>query len=291
MNRRFLPLIIGSLLLPLGCGGDATDPFPTLVATTTSLPNGAPSVAYSETLTATGGDGSYTWSLTVGSLPTGLSLNTSTGDITGTPTGSSSTFTVQVASGDSQTATQPLTILINATLTVTTSSLSNGATTVAYSETLAATGGDGNYTWSVTVGSLPPGLSLDMSTGTISGTPTGASGTFTVQVASGDGQTAQQALSITVITGGGPPVLTTSVNVVDFDFDPPDIQVTGGATVTWTWTGAIGHNVTFASGTVSAPSATQAAGTFQVTMPTATGTYDYQCTIHPTLMNGTVTVQ
>ena len=282
MNRRILPLIIGSLLLPLGCGGGPTGPFATLVATTPSLPNAAPTVAYSETLTATGGDGSYTWSLTVGSLPTGLSLNTSTGDITGTPTGSSTTFTVQVASGDGQTATQQLSISVNATLTVTTTSLSSAVLMIAYSETLTAAGGAGNYTWSVTVGSLPMGLSLDMSTGTISGTPMGASGTFTVQVTSGDGQTAQQALSITV------GVATTSVNVVDFAFDPPDILVTAGATVTWTWTGNVGHNVTFASGAIT--SVTQVTGTFQAAMPTATGVYTYQCTIHPTLMNGSVTV-
>ena len=198
-GRRVL-LLASLLFSPLGCSrDDPTNPFATLVATTTSLPNAAPTVAYSETLTASGGDGGYMWSLTVGSLPTGLSLNTSTGDITGTPTGSGSTFTVQVASDDGQTATQRLTIFINARLAVTTTSLSSGVPTVAYSETLTATGGDGNYTWSVTVGSLPTGLSLNTSTGAISGTPTVAeTQNFAVEIASGDGQTAQQALSITV---------------------------------------------------------------------------------------------
>ena len=129
MNRRVLPLIIGSLLLPLliigslllplGCGGndEPTGPtgpsFSTLIVTTTSLPNAAETLPYTETLAAIGGDGSYTWSLTVGSLPAGLSLAPSTSDITGTPTGASSTFTVQVASGDGQTATQDLTITLD----------------------------------------------------------------------------------------------------------------------------------------------------------------------------------
>jgi Leucine-rich repeat (LRR) protein len=116
MNRRVLLLIIGSLLLPLGCGGndDPTGPaYATLAVTTTSLPNAAPTVAYSETLVATGGDGTYTWSVTIGSLPTGLSLTTSTGLITGTPSAAgSNTFTVQVASGDGQTDTQQLTITV-----------------------------------------------------------------------------------------------------------------------------------------------------------------------------------
>ena len=56
MNRRVLWLTIGSLLLPLGCG--STGPaYTKLVVTTTSLPNAVPTVAYSETLVATGGDG------------------------------------------------------------------------------------------------------------------------------------------------------------------------------------------------------------------------------------------
>ena len=68
MNRRVMTLIVSSLLLPLGCGGNdgpgndgPTGPsIATLVVTTTSLPNAAPTVAYSQTLLATGGDGSYT---------------------------------------------------------------------------------------------------------------------------------------------------------------------------------------------------------------------------------------
>ena len=58
----------------------------TLVITTTSLPDGQINVAYSTTLAATGGTTPYTWSLTSGTLPSGLSLNASTGAITGTPT-------------------------------------------------------------------------------------------------------------------------------------------------------------------------------------------------------------
>ena len=206
MNRRVLPFIIGLLLVPLGCGGndEPTGPtgpsFATLVVATTSLPNAAPTVAYSQTLTATGGDGSYTWSVTVGSFPTGLSLNTSTGLISGTPSGSSSTFTVQVASGGGQTDTQVLSITVNAPLAVTTTSLPAGFENEDYGTvTLTATGADGIYVWSVAVGSLPAGLSLAVS-GDITGTTTLAqTGNFTVQVASGDGQTATQQLEVTVV--------------------------------------------------------------------------------------------
>ena len=57
-----------------------------LNVTTTSLPGGAVNVSYSATLTASGGTTPYTWSIASGALPTGLSLNASTGAITGTPT-------------------------------------------------------------------------------------------------------------------------------------------------------------------------------------------------------------
>ena len=92
--------------------------------------------------------------------------------------------------------------------------------------------------------------------------------------------------------GGTTPVVTTDVTVGNGGnvFTPPDIQVSPGATVTWTWnSGGVGHNVTFASSTVSAPSATQPTGTFQVVMPTAAGTYTYVCTIHAG-MDGSVLV-
>ncbi len=90
---------------------------------------------------------------------------------------------------------------------------------------------------------------------------------------------------------GDNPDLTTSVYVVDFDFTPPDIQVPAGATVRWTWTGSDTHNVTFASAEVAAPSATKTTGTFQVTLPIALEVFTYQCTVHPDLMNGSVTVR
>ena len=116
-NHCILPLIIATLLLPLGCGGKDDPTGPTsLEATTTALRNGVENVDYgTETLTATGGDGSYSWALASGSgpLPTGLTLATN-GDITGTPTVvETQSFMVQVASGDGQTAQQMLSITVS----------------------------------------------------------------------------------------------------------------------------------------------------------------------------------
>lgn len=116
MNRRAPRLIIASILLALGCGGreDATGPrHATLVLATASLANGAPGAEYSDKLEAAGGNGNYAWALTGGTLPNDLSLNTATGEISGTPTDAGTRiFQVQVASGDGQTAQRSLSITV-----------------------------------------------------------------------------------------------------------------------------------------------------------------------------------
>ena len=106
-------LIIGALSLPLACGEPAEPDYETLAIATTSLSDAIPTVPFSDTLVASGGDSIYTWSVSDGSLPTGLSLTASTGIISGTPSvEGNNTFTVEVASGDGQTDTQELTITV-----------------------------------------------------------------------------------------------------------------------------------------------------------------------------------
>ena len=96
-------------------------------------------------------------------------------------------------------ATRALSIVVTAPVSVTTTTLASGTLGTAYSRTVAATGGTGSYTWAVTAGSLPTGLSLGSGNGTISGTPT-AAGTFTFTVRATDGasRTGSASLSITV---------------------------------------------------------------------------------------------
>jgi hypothetical protein len=177
----------------------------TPTVTTTSLPNGTQSAAYSATLTATGGTTPYTWSIFAGTLPVGLTLAPSTGVISGTPTGTgTSNFTVQVTDANSQTASQPLSLTVVVPPTVTTTSLPNGTQNAAYSATLTASGGTTPYTWSIFAGTLPAGLTLTSSTGVISGTPSGTGTTnFTVQVTDANSLTASQSLSITINTSSG----------------------------------------------------------------------------------------
>ena len=160
------------------------NPTPPLQVTTSSLLVGTQGIFYTTTLAATGGVPPYSWSLTAGPLPAGLTLS-GTGVISGTPNGPSGSFpiTVQVTDTLGNTASSSgLTLTINSgPLTITTVSLPAGTVSVPYSATLGAAGGTPPYTWSIRFGTLPGGLSLNSSTGLISGTPT-MSGASLIQV-------------------------------------------------------------------------------------------------------------
>ena len=182
---------------------------------TSSLPAGTQNAAYSATMAATGGATPYTWSVTSGTLPTGLALAPSTGLISGTPTATgTSTFTVKVIDANSLTATKALSLAVSAapsSPSITTASLSGATQNAAYSATLAATGGTAPYSWSVTSGTLPAGLALASSTGVISGTPTGTgTSNFTVKVTDANSLTATKALSLTVSAAPSSPSITTA---------------------------------------------------------------------------------
>jgi hypothetical protein len=170
-------------------------------AGSSSLAGAMQGVAYSQTLTAAGGFGSYTFSVAMGSsLPSWLSLNTSTGALTGTPTGPgnySFALTVLDSSGSAATQTFSLTVSVPP-LSIVTTTLSAATQAVPYSQSVSATGGSGSYTWSVTQGTFTnAGLALNSSTGTITGTPVTADTlTFTVQVSDGFGHTAFQTFNL-----------------------------------------------------------------------------------------------
>lgn len=153
-----------------------------------SLSGGNVGIAYHEQLQAVSGTQPYSWSLSQGTLPNGLTLDTSTGEISGTPTQvENQTFTVQVIDGSTpaDTANKVLSIDIQPVppLTVTNNQLLNGIQDKSYSDTVKVEGGIPPYDWSVSAGSLPDGLVLQSSSGVIEGTPT-AEGTynFTIQI-------------------------------------------------------------------------------------------------------------
>ncbi|MGN6694786.1 MAG: putative Ig domain-containing protein [Aquihabitans sp.] len=171
---------------------------PALTVTTASLPAGVISSPYPSTqLAAANVYGTATWSVASGALPAGLSLS-SAGVISGTPTaGGTANVTVKVTDDGGSTATKALTISVSS-FAILTSALPGGNVGVSYAVALEAAGGTG-YSWSVTSGSLPAGLSLASGTGLISGTPTATgSSTFTVKVDASGGKTASKAFTVVV---------------------------------------------------------------------------------------------
>ena len=194
-----------------GGGGPTT----LMITGPASLPNGTQGVAYGPiTVTATGGTTPYSWGAT--GLPAGVTINPTTGVISGTPT-ATGTFNVTVTVTDSttptaQTDTQNYTfdIVGAGTLIITTGqNLAGGTEGTAYSANITAANGTGAHTWSVTAGALPAGVTLGASTTAtvaISGTPT-ANGTFnfTIQVtdSSAPVQTDTQAFTLVIAAGGG----------------------------------------------------------------------------------------
>ncbi len=153
-----------------------------LSVTTSNLAFGIQGSAYTRTVSATGGHPPYTWSIISGALPDGLTVNSATGTIGGTPTTSgTSGFTVQATDAIGVTASNTYSVSIYSPMSISTDSLPFAVTGSAYSQTISALGGLPPYAWSVSAGALPAGLSLNAATGVLSGTPT-ATGTFNFTV-------------------------------------------------------------------------------------------------------------
>jgi hypothetical protein len=195
-------------------------PIPLQIVTNSPLPSGTINVVYFTALTGNGGTTPYTWGLKSGSpaLPPGLTLDTATGFIQGTPTQTSNlTPTFKLTDAAGTTVEKALNITISAVpLSITTNSLPQGTANQNYSATLVASGGTGAYTWGLAGGSpaLPNGLTLNPSTGVISGIPTSTSSlTYTFTVTDQTPPTPQTATkTLQLIIGAAPPTLTITTN-------------------------------------------------------------------------------
>jgi large repetitive protein len=163
-----------------------------------TLPAATQGRAYAAQLVATGGDGVYAWAIEGGGLPAGVALTTD-GALTGTPAdGGEFAFTVRVSDGANRIATRSLSLTVERAPTIQTGSLPVGDVGTPYAAQLQASGGTGAYTWSVTGGSFPDGLTLS-SSGAISGTPTVVGGSsFSVRVTDEAGATDARTLSIVI---------------------------------------------------------------------------------------------
>lgn len=134
--------------------------------------------AFSFNMTITGGVAPYTVTTSGGNgLPPGLSMNASTGAITGTPTAPGGSYAWNVSVTDSASNNR---VSVNINTTVYSAMVANPASSAltarpegtAFSQILTTSGGSGGYTYAVVSNSLPPGVVLDPN-GTISGTPSG----------------------------------------------------------------------------------------------------------------------
>ena len=185
-----------------GPASSPSNPVDTAAPTVTSgpLPDGEVGVAYTVTPGATGGSGGLTWSVTGGTLPAGLTLDPSTGTISGTPaTAGTSTFRLVATDGVGGSGSQAESVTVIDSPSITSGPLPDGEVGLAYDVTPAAAGGSGGLTWSVTEGTLPAGLTLDPSTGTVNGTPsTAGTSSFTLAATDDGGGVGTQLESVTV---------------------------------------------------------------------------------------------
>lgn len=189
------------LVRPQGaaCEEGAYEQFPSCPSITlapASLLDGQDGAFYSQTIAPVGGVPPYRFAVTAGDLPEGLAFDPDSGILSGVPTGSggnsftltafdanmcagSFEYSLNLVSGPSCSPTA---------ITLSPTQLPLATPGEAYTQPLVATGGAAPHLYTVTDGTLPPSIGLDVDTGTISGTPT-VSGTFVFVATATDANT------------------------------------------------------------------------------------------------------
>jgi hypothetical protein len=182
----------------------ASTPSPTPPATSVTISPASAStttsgtIQFAATVQGTVSTKSVTWKASSGSI-------TASGLYTAPSSPGTATVTATSDADSTKSTSAVVAVTVGTPLQITTSTLADGIVQLAYTATLAAKGSTPPYSWSITSGSLPPGLSFS-TVGTISGTPTTA-GSYSVEMTVSDssGQTATSALSITVNAAGKVP--------------------------------------------------------------------------------------
>lgn len=234
---------------PSGCGihpvGSAwyTDPvtadcavsfiFEEITLSPDALPNASEDTSYDETITAIGGLWDFAFAIVSGALPSGLELHEN-GTLAGAPTETGDfSFTVEARNerGHSRTKSYTLTVEAAPEIAVGPASLPGGTAGTPYEEvTFTAEGGKAPYSFAMTAGALPEGLSLDAS-GELYGTPTEAgSFTFTVTAIDANDFTGEREYTLTV---DAPEIVVTVPSLpdgrVNMEYEPVRLSASGGS--------------------------------------------------------------
>lgn len=201
---------------------------------TLSLPNATVNVPYRQTIVGVGGTGRFVWSVVPDSGTTGVTIESVSGSVTiDTSTARTLGFTVHLADAVGGTATQHYTVVVSPStgtaLSITTLSLPEGAVNTPYTQTIGATGGTGNYTWSVN-GSA--GVAIAANTGVLTiDTTTARTVMFTATVSDGRTSASQQYTVVIKPASGGPLTIVTQVLPGGFvgEMYMANILVSGGS--------------------------------------------------------------
>jgi hypothetical protein len=195
---------------------------PTITLSPTTLPDGSLGGSYSQTITSSGGITPYSYSITTGTLPGGVTLS-SGGVISGTPT-TAGVYNFTITATDQNTCTGSISYAMNIggcpSITFLPTTLPSGMVGSAYSQTITASGGTVPYSYSVTSGLLPSGLSLT-TLGVLSGTPA-SSGTFNFTITASDVSLCSGSLAYSILINSNPGntiVLTTLGTAYTQDFN------------------------------------------------------------------------
>nr|WP_225042250.1 putative Ig domain-containing protein [Xanthomonas campestris] len=244
---------------------------PVIVVAPTALPAVTRGTAYSQTLSASGGTAPYTYAVSAGNVPAGLTL-ASNGTLSGTATVEGSfNFTVTATDANTFTASQAYAVTVaGPNLALPASNLPAGTAGQAYTATIApATGGTAPYSYALTAGALPSGVVLDAATGALSGTPT-VSGTFnfTLMVTDSTPSPAAQASQSYTLSIAGATLVPGQPTL------PPAVRGTPYSQVLTATGGVAPYTYSLASGTLPAGLTLASNGVLSGT-PTAEGSTSF----------------